>query len=229
MSEIRSADCYKKIFTGPPSDRAMRTEALKCALDIRKFEIELYWKRAAYFWTLIAASFAGYFALLSAKNDHPPQGAIFLISCVGLILSVGWYLVNRGSKYWQTNWERHVDILEDEIMGPLYKTTIAKEEFSFWSLHDGYPFSVSKVNQLISLFIILIWIGLAVRAFPYTQWNTCYQSIAYFGLAGLTIIFVVCLFFFCIGGSEGKSRKINMRKSELKDKYVARTSPHSIR
>ena len=30
--------------------------ALEHALDIRKFEIELYWKRAAYVWAFIAAA-----------------------------------------------------------------------------------------------------------------------------------------------------------------------------
>jgi tRNA A-37 threonylcarbamoyl transferase component Bud32 len=38
----------------------VRKEALKQALDIRKFEIDLYWKRATYFWAFIAVSFAGY-------------------------------------------------------------------------------------------------------------------------------------------------------------------------
>jgi hypothetical protein len=147
-NEIRNVHAYQRSFSGPPSDRTMRAEALKYALDIRKFEIDFYWKRTTYFWTLIAALFAGYFLLLSKGNTS--SSAIFLIACIGLILSAGWYLVNRGSKYWQENWERHVDLLEDEISGPLYKTTIATQEFNFWHLHDGYPYSVSKVNQLIS-------------------------------------------------------------------------------
>ena len=33
-----------------------REAALRAALDIRKFEIELYWRRAAYFWTFIRLS-----------------------------------------------------------------------------------------------------------------------------------------------------------------------------
>ena len=35
-------------------------EAIDVAFDIRKFEIDLYWKRAAYYWTFIAATFAAY-------------------------------------------------------------------------------------------------------------------------------------------------------------------------
>jgi hypothetical protein len=75
------------------------------------------------------------------------------VSCIGLILSTSWYLVNRGSKYWQENWERHVDLLEDEFAGPLYKMTIADEQFHWWKLLKGFPVSVSKVNQLTSLYV----------------------------------------------------------------------------
>ncbi len=92
-----------------------RKAALEHAIDIRRFEIELYWKRATYFWTLIAAAFAGYFLLKAHGKDEEMR----LASAIGLVLSTGWYLVNRGSKYWQENWERHVDLLEDEFMGPL--------------------------------------------------------------------------------------------------------------
>ena len=41
-------------------DASIRDNAHKIALDVRKFEIELYWKRATYFWTFIAATLAEY-------------------------------------------------------------------------------------------------------------------------------------------------------------------------
>src|ERR1035437_2713319 len=100
---VRDSEHYQAQFP----DRAKREYAYKLALEIRRFEIELYWKRTTYFWTLIAATFAGYFALASSGNSRAP-GLLFLVSCIGLVLSTGWYLVNRGSKYWQANWESHV-------------------------------------------------------------------------------------------------------------------------
>lgn len=204
---------YLDTFSGPPSDRQLRAEALKCALDIRKFEIELYWKRATYFWTLIAATFAGYFVLVSAKNAHP--GLIFLASCIGVVLSTAWYLVNRGSKFWQENWERHVDILEDEIMGPLYKTTISTNNFCFWEFWSGYPYSVSKLNQLVSLFVAVIWLGLAVHAFPHKFVDTCIQLDAYWLLGLTTAIFIAGLFSLGRTRSEKEPRGISMNKSDL--------------
>jgi len=49
----------KKIpVAGTEDDIASRR--LEKILDIRKFEIDLYWKRATYFWAFIAASLTGY-------------------------------------------------------------------------------------------------------------------------------------------------------------------------
>jgi hypothetical protein len=110
---IRDSKHYRAEFLGD----AKRKAAYELALGIRQFEIELYWKRATYFWTLIAATFGGYFAIASSEHSASHRGLIFLASCIGLVLATGWYLVNRGSKYWQANWERHVDLLEDELAG----------------------------------------------------------------------------------------------------------------
>lgn len=99
-------------------------KALEHALDIRKFEIGLYWQRAAYFWALIAVAFAGYFAILSAEHLCDKEYLAYIVSCIGLLFTWAWFLVNRGSKYWQENWENHVDMLEDPITGPLYKTVL---------------------------------------------------------------------------------------------------------
>jgi hypothetical protein len=73
-------------------------------MDIRKFEIDLYWKRASYFWAFIAAIFAVYWIVLT-KNTNIINSfkniALIIISIIGYIFSFSWYLVNRGSKYWQ--------------------------------------------------------------------------------------------------------------------------------
>jgi hypothetical protein len=36
------------------NEKDKRYVALQTALDVRKFEIDLYWKRATYFWPFIA-------------------------------------------------------------------------------------------------------------------------------------------------------------------------------
>lgn len=187
--------------------------AYEIARGVREFEIELYWKRATYFWTLIAATFAGFFALKSATAQHPALP--FVVSCIGLVLSTSWYLVNRGSKYWQENWERHVDALEDKFAGPLYKTTISKEQFRWWNPSDGYPFSVTKVNQLCSLFVAVLWVGLAVASFPSFHLPAYLVTVAPYVLAGLTALFLFLVVFCAIGGSQGKDRVVDFREVPL--------------
>jgi magnesium-transporting ATPase (P-type) len=195
MKEITNLKTYEEIFSSKitPSEGAWQNEALKCALDIRKFEIELYWKRATYFWTLITATFAGYFALQNAEIAKRDGLSIFVISCIGFILSFSWYMVNRGSKYWQENWERHVDVLTERVIGPLYRTTLSSEKWRILLPHEAFPFSVTRVNQVVSLFITLLWVGLAYRAFPMSQAHRPTRATAYWIMAEFTSFFVCLL------------------------------------
>jgi hypothetical protein len=138
---------------------ARRAEALKVAHDIRKFEIDLYWKRATYFWTFIAAAFAGYFVL----RKEGDAASVLVVSCLGFLFSLAWYFVNRGSASWQRNWEWHVDLLEDKITGPLYKIHINRYSYKFWDLADPFPFSPARINNILALCVTLIWVFLLTR------------------------------------------------------------------
>ena len=155
--EKMSRQDYTNTFQGE-----QRKRALKTALEIRSFEIDLYWKRAIYFWTFIGLAFGAYF-LYTEKSTDPSPDVVYAICCVGLTFSFVWYLVNRGSKFWTSNWESHVDFLENAEMGPLYKTVLDKEHFHFWDLQKAYPFSVGKLNQILNLYICFIWIFLGAR------------------------------------------------------------------
>ncbi len=153
---------YKNAFLlGVPKGTIEKTFDL--ALEIRKFEIDLYWKRATYFWAFLAIALAGYFSILTSKDlDRDRRGeALLIITCLGLVFSVAWYFVNRASKFWQENWEKHVDLLEDAVVGPLYKTVLADADILFWKLWGPYQFSVSKLNQLLSLFVVGLFFLLA--------------------------------------------------------------------
>ena len=149
-------------FKGEKEAYSRAGRALTLALDIRKFEIELYWKRATYFWGFIAAAFAGYAITYKTVSDHEPWLNL-LFSSLGLIFSWAWFLVNRGSKFWQQNWEGHVDLLEDITLGPLYKTLAIDVDQKCFLVAAG-RFSVSKINQLLSFFVTLIWIILYFQA-----------------------------------------------------------------
>lgn len=143
------------------SEREKRRLAFEKAHEIRKFEIELYWKRATYFWAFIASSFVAYVAIISSENieQADKDNFAFIITCVGFIFSFSWYLVNRASKHWQTNWELIIDDLENEFTGDLMKRHI-KNNNKWYELTLSYRFSVSKINQIVSIFITVIWMML---------------------------------------------------------------------
>lgn len=164
---------YKQRFSKRNSldSRSVRAVALEHALGTRKFEIELYWKRASYFWTFIGASLAGFIAI-QASNSPSKEHLSVLLSCLGLVFSFSWLLANRGSKHWQENWENHVDMLEDPVTGPLYKVVLTRrppEGTREWIDHaftGPSAFSVSKINQIISLFMVVIWVILLFHSLP---------------------------------------------------------------
>jgi len=137
-------------------------KALETALDVRKFEIDLYWKRAAYFWAFIAASLVGYTTTVDLKYG----GTLPVIFAnLGLAFSFAWLCMNRGSKFWQGNWEKHVDLLEDGIQGPLYKVIAFERPPKDHLLsRTAFPFSVSKINQIVSNYVFVLWVVLLIRS-----------------------------------------------------------------
>jgi hypothetical protein len=169
---MSSADSKKQKYLEPYEKNHTKLEkALKQAHEIRIFEIDLYWKRAAYFWTFIAVAFTGYSLLEKehVENSHLDFTLQFTAACVGFLFSLAWYCVNRGGNFWQKNWEAHVDLLEDEVMGPLYKTVLTTKP-SFCNLTDAYHFSPSKINHVLSLVVSGVWIYLVchtiIEAWP---------------------------------------------------------------
>lgn len=190
---------YRSLFEMTEENTARKeskaAKALATALDIRKFEIDLYWKRATYFWAFIAATFTAYFLLLNSSMTDPnaKRRSLLMVSCLGIVFSVAWYFVNRASKKWQENWEKHVDLLEDAVHGPLYKTVITDPDTAFLDFAGPYDFSVSKLNQTLSLFIVIVFVLIAgTTVSQSTHWFLHDRSSRI--MAYLTIA-VICGFF----------------------------------
>lgn len=150
------------------SEEKKLREAYDKAHDIRKFEIDMYWRRSAYIWTLQGAALAALALILSTDTfsaeclRHASETAgechvewikmvvIVAIWSFGTFTAYVWLLLLRGAKFWQNNWERHVDFLEDQISGALYKTYPVTK-------YDA-PYSVSKLNELMAGFTLFTWI-----------------------------------------------------------------------
>jgi hypothetical protein len=178
ISQDEYADLFELSKQKTGDGQSKQERALGYALEIRKFEIELYWKRAGYFWTFIAAALAGFMIIQKDTADKSTYLAIIL-GCLGLVFSFGWFCVNKGSKQWQENWENHVDLLEDGIIGPLYKVVTTRPEIdqAWWHPKGAWlrltiaiagpaAFSVSKINQIVSLFVTALWVVLIIHVLP---------------------------------------------------------------
>lgn len=147
------------------------SKALKNAIKSREFEIQMYWNRAKYFWLFVSALWVAYGKLLYDwgyldglfKSNLYQYSTLLVLSCAGLGLSVAWYFVNKGSKFWQENWEYQINFLENEIIGKSYKTIFSdrkindRSEFD-QSLFGSFPFSVSKINVTIAFSSAVLWL-----------------------------------------------------------------------
>lgn len=137
--------------------KQIKERAFEVALDTRRFEIELYWKRAHYFFGIMCG-LGGATAILTfiRPEENIDNGlfllSLFVIGCIGIVTSLAWYFTNKGSKYWQENWEQYVDALGEDIIRPLFKHPITEKHGHKALLR----YSVSRINEKLSLYAICI-------------------------------------------------------------------------
>lgn len=125
---------------------------LQISNDTRKFEIELFWKRSLFFWGFIASAFI---AFVASYKTNPTLSLV--IANFGLACSIAWTLANRGSKFWQENWEQCVTESEDDVIGPLFEEVKPRlEKDGFWL--SARRFSVSKLTIALSDYVMVLWL-----------------------------------------------------------------------
>lgn len=225
-----------------PSDKtnngiALRKEAYAKAHEIRRFEISLFWQRATYYWAFILAAFTAHFTLVGLLFDDKDFSISELMKLSGLSLfalaltaffcyffSFCWILINKGSKFWQKNWESHIDSLQREFSGDLYRVIQNTESTEYnkciFSI-KAYDYSVTKITMLtsialtvVSVFMFLFYTSLLVAKF-FSKYEVisdiCKFAIWIVGILILLVIF--CLTFFICekvkGNIENKTNKSN--------------------
>ena len=188
------------------TDQERVKAALKLAHEIRQFEIRLYWQRSFFFWGFLIILFTGLFFLIGTKQefsilakteqefsilDKTEQKSfirenellfsvfLFVLCCLGLLVSFAWLYIHKGSRTWQKNWEYHIDFLEDKITGKLHKSAIGeRSEF----------FSPSQIHKTIIQAFIIVWLSLVIC----TAYGLYYQFISYLKIENP---YSVCVFY----------------------------------
>ena len=241
--DVRENYLSKVLVGGKCYERDKRQEkALEYAHKIRQFEIELFWKRSAYFWVFIALAFYAYSGLVElqiASKNNPLIGIAFIaLSFIGLVLSFLWWLSNKGSRYWQEVWENNIDFLEDEITGKLYKRYIEKSSpprgivsAAASKVLSAEPFSVSKISIAVSFLSMIIWSVLLVFSFviffAFPSFDSFLSDLKVdlgfcvaFGVGlFILILTLLILYLLCYCLKSDHASKDN-RKISLSDKYV---------
>jgi len=143
--------------TGAPNPVPVPQEVAKQALvrahALRQFEIDNYWKRATYFWGFQLTAFAG-LALSADKGEFKPP-IVLIVATLGSVTALASLLTAWGSKMWQENWERHVDLLEVEQEGALMEIVLTDRKCRF---------SVTRVNERLNLLLMLGWLTAFIAA-----------------------------------------------------------------
>ena len=145
----------------------------------RDFEISHVWQRAIFLTAFLIACFAGYGGLFVAviTAEHPvlsiqtANGIAFSISFVGIVISLLWIMMAKGSKMWYENYEQaiesfrssHVSAFDANVSGiagmKLHDIQGYEPPYLsnwIWSTRGG-NFSVSRINVFIGQFSLCIW------------------------------------------------------------------------
>jgi len=195
---------YVEIFMKGRSKEDIAT-TYKKAWEAKNFEVEHYWKRANYFWAFQVASFAGYFSVINSKNYVSNPETLYFVICIGLITSFAWTFTNKGSKTWQRHWEIHVDMLENNITGPLYKIVTSPKTYS-----------VSKINEIVSNFIVSTWLIMIIKYFKDNIIVDCSHPIAYLEiLSSFITIYFICAMIYGYGRGRFGERKVKFYKRKF--------------
>lgn len=206
-------------------------EAFSFAIENRRFEIDLYWRRTAFFWAFITTIYTALFFVFENMKLSPCK--IFLISVLGglaLFFSLAWHLVNKGSKFWQKNWEQHIRLLEENFVGNIYDIYLNPRGGigNFFRPLQEYDFSVSKITMFISfvLCVISFFVNLFVlfyiwrNNFCYINYKNKFSNGLYYEIisTGIIIVFFVfdIILFTCMGNKmKNKSIKKNKESNSL--------------
>ena len=158
-------------------------DMFKFVLDTRNFEITNFWQRSNYFLVLNSGLAIGFFN--QKTYDYAP-----LIALLGVIVSVLWYRVTIGSKFWQIHWENKLAEIErayaaQGVIDPELKlfcqtTPEVKDEVGKYLEKEKRTGMARHVDQAIlkkpsvtlsmislSLFFVFTWAALFLFTLPY--------------------------------------------------------------
>ncbi len=147
-------------------------ELYRIAIDTRNMEIGLFWQRSNYFLVLNTAIAVGFFSVSESKYQ-------IALSIFGIVVSFLWFLINIGSKYWQSRWEHRASLIETKLGENIDLFSASKEivdsdveasllnhkKVKQLSLYDRWVMrkpSVSKIMSWLAAIFIVLWLSVFI-------------------------------------------------------------------
>ncbi len=140
----------------------------------RDFELSHFWQKAAFLFGFLTMCFGGYGALVLQVVDKDTN-SVWLpyiyqymcgISLLGIVLSVVWIYMMKGSKAWYEVYEKSIYAIEREIFQDnqqYVEGEFAKRIRGDFDTHlfgtKGGAFSPSRINIVIGWIILFVWCG----------------------------------------------------------------------
>lgn len=146
----------------------------------RDFELSNLWQRSIFLSAFLVLCFTGYGAVLIKIPDYlEPKNSnsylfinfiSFVISLLGIVFSILWIKMGKGSKAWYENYERAILAMErnekysskpaSKIGGFNYKNLPGYEKSKFNNnilSGEAGEYSVSKINIAIGQVFLIVW------------------------------------------------------------------------
>lgn len=197
--------------------------------DIRKFEIGLYWQRSGYilgFLSVLAAAIAYCFSSYVSKDTTEPSKFILLMSIlcltlVGISLTRFWTRIIKASKYWQENWEFHIDMLEPYVSGNLHKMHFYRvdEIYNRFSIHEVNLSICSRIGVIFGIVNIFSLAIIINNIFPFWSFDSVTKESIYLATCPIILLYLsVEIFVIGLFRKKDKLRKKNriLTKQQLK-------------
>ncbi len=210
----------------------------------RDFEIKLQWERAVFLTAFLIACYAGYGSFLLSVHQHGCgagnfsslviNGIFITLTFVGVVLSLLWILMAKGSKAWYEHYEQAITafarrysdgtaIGKDNVpecmmahrwydMPDIERSAMSNGVFRL----KGGAYSVSKIVIAIGICSLVIWgtlflvhCGVAVSG-PISKWCESCDWLKIVGVIALVIIVWLTLYLLTRILGSGYLRKVNV-------------------
>lgn len=186
-------------------DLTILKEAYDKAHSIRNTELDLFWKRATYCFTLIAALITITGVLVSSylkdPVDHRDQSILWIIisvSILGIVFTIMSNFITISGEYWKKNWEMHITMLEPLFSGNLYSTHLINSE---------YRTSIARATTVFFLAMYIFWASV-IMAVIYAIFKDDPTKLSRFLMVFLALVFFLLFFLSFSTVSKNKTQKV---------------------